>query len=262
MITCSLTIKPKRLLFLAVAKGKRQVFITSPSPLKTKQVPVSCLGFYLCPSYLQKRTGNAASPVSPSPSPVCIFCKALRPFSMHDRMLFYITSDVRYDPVLLWWSSKETPTHTAAILLYRSFGDMIRANPRYHGIILEGGFDELVESKNPLYLANSIEPCINHAIGRFFLKRERGKSTLATGCLPISLMTPPLMTRPLLLPDENKGGSEQNPLQILYPESGWRLKAPHRNRSHTALLFWWRRYFQRESFHNKRLPGSRWTILI
>jgi len=31
---------------------------------------------------------------------------------------------------------------TASVITYQSFGDMNRANPHYHGIILEGGFDE------------------------------------------------------------------------------------------------------------------------
>ena len=34
------------------------------------------------------------------------------------------------------------PIRTAAVLAYQSFGDLLRFNPHFHALILEGGFDQ------------------------------------------------------------------------------------------------------------------------
>ena len=108
------------------------------------------MSFYLCPSCYQKRTLLFAEQVTgevllhlPHRQFVFTFCKALRPFFMHDRILFSKISRLIFDMIQCYYDEAAGKhIQAAAILSYQSFGDMIRANPHYHGIILEGGFDE------------------------------------------------------------------------------------------------------------------------
>ena len=112
--------------------------------------PFSCRGFYLCPSCSQKRTllfseylTERLLPRLPHRQFVFSFPKALRVFFKHDRRLFSEVSRLLFDVIQSFYvEAAGRPIRTAAVLAYQSFGDLLRNNPHYHEIVLEGGFDE------------------------------------------------------------------------------------------------------------------------
>ena len=112
--------------------------------------PFSCRGFYLCPSCSQKRTLLFSEYLTerlllrlPHRQFVFSFPKALRVFFKHDRRLFSEVSRLLFDVIQSFYvEAAGRPIRTAAVLAYQSFGDLLRNNPHYHAIVLEGGFDE------------------------------------------------------------------------------------------------------------------------
>jgi hypothetical protein len=66
----------------------------------------------------------------------------LRVFFRHDRKLFAQLSVLIFELVQEFFSEAAgTAIENGAILAYQSFGEFLRFNPHFHGIILEGGFD-------------------------------------------------------------------------------------------------------------------------
>jgi len=90
-------------------------------------------------------------------SPVCLHLpKALRPFFRHDRRLFAAVSRLTYRIIDEFYAEATgRPLRTAMVIAHQTFGDMLRWNPHFHAIVLEGGFDDE---------------------GTFFLSRSRGSS--------------------------------------------------------------------------------------
>lgn len=112
--------------------------------------PFSCKGFCLCPSCIQKRTLLFAEKLTekvlldlPHRQFVFTLPKALRVFFRHDRRLFEGT------PRLIFNLAHESYQEVAGrmllagrIVAHQASGDMLRWNPHFHAIVLEGGFDE------------------------------------------------------------------------------------------------------------------------
>jgi hypothetical protein len=70
--------------------------------------------------------------------------KALRVFFKHDRLLFSDISTLIFDMIQLYYdevSSKKIKT--GLILSYQTSGDFARFHPHWHGLLIEGGFDEV-----------------------------------------------------------------------------------------------------------------------
>ena len=62
---------------------------------------------------------------------------------------------------------------SSAILVYQSFGDMMRFNSHWHGIILEGGFDSRSNFVFiPIYSLDKMTECFRRRVIKFFLDRE------------------------------------------------------------------------------------------
>ena len=69
--------------------------------------------------------------------------KALRIFFRHDRRLFGHVSRLIYRIVQEFYQQAAgRPIRTGVITAHQTFGDMLRWNPHFHSIVLEGGFDE------------------------------------------------------------------------------------------------------------------------
>lgn len=112
--------------------------------------PFSCKGFYLCPSCSRKRTLLFAEHLTnkvllrlPHRQFVFTIPKALRPFFRHDRRLFADVSRLIYDMLgEFYHEAAGRSLLTGIVVAHQTFGDMLRWNPHFHAIVLEGGFDD------------------------------------------------------------------------------------------------------------------------
>ncbi|MBW8003971.1 MAG: transposase [Planctomycetes bacterium] len=113
-------------------------------------VPLSCKSFYLCPSCHQKRTLLFSEQITQKvllrlPHRQWVFCipKCLRIFFKHNRMLFSDISGLIFNMLQSYYNEVSGKSiQTGAIIAYESAGDFLRWNSHWHGLILEGGFDE------------------------------------------------------------------------------------------------------------------------
>ena len=126
--------------------GVARIRCTNPECGHDHFRPFSCKGFYLCPSCSQKRTLLFAEHLTeevllnlPHRQFVFALPKALRIFFRHDRRLFGHVSRLIYR---IGSSTQARPIRTGVITAHQTFGDMLRWNPHFHSIVLEGGFDE------------------------------------------------------------------------------------------------------------------------
>ena len=130
--------------------GVARIRCTNPECGHDHFRPFSCKGFYLCPSCSQKRTLLFAEHLTeevllnlPHRQFVFALPKALRIFFRHDRRLFGHVSRLIYRIIQEFYrQAAGRPIRTGVITAHQTFGDMLRWNPHFHSIVLEGGFDE------------------------------------------------------------------------------------------------------------------------
>ena len=131
-------------------EGLARIKCTNPDCGHDYFVPLSCKGFYLCPSCHQKRTLLFAEQITQEallrlPHRQWVFCipKCLRVFFKHDRMLFSDISRLIFQMLQSYYDKVSANSiQTGAIIAYESAGDFLRWNAHWHGLVLEGGFDE------------------------------------------------------------------------------------------------------------------------
>ena len=131
-------------------QGIARIKCTNPNCDHDYFRPFSCKGFYLCPSCSQKRTLLFAEHLReevllnlPHRQFVFTVPKALRPYFRHDRTLFAEVSRLIFTLIRDFYSKAAGRELLSGIVVaYQSFGDMLRWNPHYHIIVLEGGFDQ------------------------------------------------------------------------------------------------------------------------
>ena len=131
-------------------QGVARIRCTNPECGHDYFRPFSCKGFYMCPSCSQKRTLLFAEHLTeevlfqlPHRQFVFTFPKALRVFFRHDRRLFADISRLIFSMVHEFYHEVAgAPIQTRMVIAHQTFGDMMRFNPHYHAIILEGGFDD------------------------------------------------------------------------------------------------------------------------
>jgi hypothetical protein len=112
--------------------------------------PFSCKGFYLCPSCSRKRTLFFAEHLTeevlldlPHRQFVFTVPKALRPFFRHDRRLFADVSRLINNLIGEFYNEAAGRSLLSGMVIaHQTFGDMLRWNPHFHAIVLEGGFDD------------------------------------------------------------------------------------------------------------------------
>ena len=69
--------------------------------------------------------------------------KALRIYFRHDRRLFGHVSRLIYHIIQEFYhQAAGRPIRTGVVIAHQTFGDMLRWNPHFHAIVLEGGFDD------------------------------------------------------------------------------------------------------------------------
>jgi hypothetical protein len=112
--------------------------------------PFLCKGFHPCPSCSRKRTLLFAEHLTnevllklPHRQFVFTMPKALRPFFRHDRRLFSDVSRLIYQLLGEFYDEAAGRSLlTGMVIAHQTLGDMLRWNPHFHAIVLEGGFDE------------------------------------------------------------------------------------------------------------------------
>jgi hypothetical protein len=112
--------------------------------------PFSCKSWYLCPSCNQKRLLLFSEHLSekvllklPHRQFVFTLPKLLRPYFKYDRNLFEEVSRIIFSIIHDFYSETvKTRIKTGVVVSYQSFGDLMRWNPHYHCLVLEGGIDE------------------------------------------------------------------------------------------------------------------------
>ncbi len=73
---------------------------------------------------------------------------------------------------------------SSAILVYQSFGDMMRFNSHWHGIILEGGFDSQGNFVFiPIHALDKMTECFRRRVIRFFMNRKLITENFASNLL-------------------------------------------------------------------------------
>lgn len=112
--------------------------------------PFSCKQWYLCPSCHQKRLLLFSERMNqetllklPHRQFVFTVPKALRPFFRHDKKLFAEVSRLIALILTKYYSSASgKELDTGVVSAFQTYGDMLRFNPHWHCIVLEGGIDE------------------------------------------------------------------------------------------------------------------------
>ena len=132
------------------SKGIARIKCTNPNCGYEYFRPFSCKSWYLCPSCNQKRLQLFAEHLSENlllklhhRQFVFTIPKLLRVYFKNDRNLFEEVSKIIF--VIVTYFYKEVvhkPLRTGLIVSHQTFGDMLRFNPHWHCIILEGGIDE------------------------------------------------------------------------------------------------------------------------
>jgi hypothetical protein len=132
------------------SKGIARIKCTNPKCGYEYFRPFSCKSWYLCPSCNQKRLQLFAEHLSENvlfrlPHRQFVFTvpKILRLYFKYDRNLFEDVSRIIFLIIQDFYNeSASEALKTASVVSYQSFGDLLRFNPHYHCLVLEGGIDE------------------------------------------------------------------------------------------------------------------------
>jgi len=162
-------------------QGIARIQCTNPDCKEEFFRPFSCKGFYLCPSCSQKRSllfseymHEQLLLLLPHRQFVWTFPKMLRPFFRHDRRLFSEISRLLFKMLTDFYNEAAgKEIESAAVLVFQSAGDFVRFNPHYHGIVLEGGFDEQGRFIHvPLGDLSRMSEYFRRMIIKFFLQKK------------------------------------------------------------------------------------------
>jgi len=131
-------------------KGIARIKCTNPDCKYEYFRPFSCKSWYLCPSCNQKRLQLFAEHLSenvllrlPHRQFVFTIPKLLRIYFRNDRNLFADVSKIIFSIINDYYNEvAHTAVTSGAVVSYQTYGDMMRHNPHWHCIILEGGIDE------------------------------------------------------------------------------------------------------------------------
>jgi len=174
------------------SQGIARIQCTNPECKAEFFRPFSCKGFYLCPSCSQKKTLLFSEYMHeqlllslPHRQFVWTFPKLLRPFFRHDRKLFSEISRLIFRMLADFYNEAAgKEIETAAVLAFQSAGDFLRFNPHFHGIVLEGGFDEQGRFIHvPLGDLSQMSEYFRRIIIDFFLQKKLITEKLAQNLL-------------------------------------------------------------------------------
>lgn len=144
-------------------------------------LPFSCKQWYLCPSCHQKRLLLLSEHLSkevmlrlPHRQFVFTIPKLLRPYFKNDRKLFADVSKIIHNLITKYYREVcRKDITTGSIISHQTYGDLIRFNPHWHCLILEGGIDEAndfyhIRMKNITKLTEAFRK----AVIKLFVKKE------------------------------------------------------------------------------------------
>jgi hypothetical protein len=173
-------------------QGIARVKCTNPECNHDFFVPFSCKQFLFCPGCSQKRTLLFGEYVTDEvllrlPHKFFTFTlpKALRIFLRNDKYLFSELSKLIYTLIEDFYTEAAgQKILSGGCLVYQSFGDMMRFNSHWHGIILEGGFDSQGNFVFiPIHSMDKMTECFRRRVIRFFLDRELITKSFASNLL-------------------------------------------------------------------------------
>ena len=132
------------------SKGIARIQCTNPLCKNEKFLPFSCKRFYFCPACSQKRAILFGEHISnevllrlPHRHFVFSFPKMLRLYFRNNKKVLSEIARLINDMIVSYYSEiTGKKIRTGIVLAFQSFGDFLRFNSHYHGLILEGGFDE------------------------------------------------------------------------------------------------------------------------
>jgi len=132
------------------SKGIARIKCTNPECGYEYFRPFSCKSWYLCPSCNQKRLLLFSEHLSenvllklPHRQFVFTIPKLLRVYFKYDRNLFADVSKIIFSIMNDYYNeAANTAVKPGILVSYQSFGDLLRFNPHYHCLVLEGGIDE------------------------------------------------------------------------------------------------------------------------
>ena len=111
--------------------------------------------------------------------------KALRPYFRHDRRLFADVSRLIYSIISEFYDEAAgRPLNTALIVAHQTFGDILRWNPHFHTIVLEGGFDsEGTFFYLPFWGLENMTELFRRCIFKLFLEKKLINESFARNML-------------------------------------------------------------------------------
>ena len=111
--------------------------------------------------------------------------KALRIFLKNDNYLFSELSKLIYTLIEDFYTEAAgKKIISGGCLVYQSFGDMMRFNSHWHGIVLEGGFDLQGNfAFIPIHSLDKMTECFSRRVIRFFLDKELITKAFASNLL-------------------------------------------------------------------------------
>jgi hypothetical protein len=143
--------------------------------------PFSCKQWYLCPSCHQKRLLLLSEHLSqevllrlPHRQFVFTVPKLLRPYFKHNRKLFADVSKLIHKIITDYYNEcTGKKIITGSIISYQSYGDMMRHNPHWHCIIMEGGLTDNNDFYHiPVKDSESLTETFRKAVINLFVKKE------------------------------------------------------------------------------------------
>jgi len=99
--------------------------------------------------------------------------KLLRPYFKYDKNLFEEVSKIIFSIIRDFYNGiGKTTIKTGIIVSYQPFGDLLRFNPHYHCIVLEGGIDETGSFHHiPLQDTSNLTEVFRRRVIQLFVKK-------------------------------------------------------------------------------------------
>ncbi len=111
--------------------------------------------------------------------------QAPRIYFRNDKSLFADFSKIIFSIINEYYNeASQTPLKTGAIISYQSFGDLMRANPHWHAIILEGGIDCYGKFHSiPIKNTSNLTQLFRRRVIRYFVNKKLLNEKFASNLL-------------------------------------------------------------------------------
>jgi hypothetical protein len=173
-------------------KGIARIQCSNPNCRHEFFLPFSCKKFYFCPSCSQKRSILFGEHISdevllrlPHRHFVFAFPKMLRLFFRNNKKVLSDIARLICNMIVEYYKTLTGRTiRTGIVLAFQSYGDFLRFNPHFHGLILEGGFDENGNFIHiPIIDLESMKECFRKLVIKYFEDSKLLSSELSKNLL-------------------------------------------------------------------------------